>query len=153
MTNKQLINIVSFYVFSLIDIEQLNKNIPKNQDEELLFSIINFISNSSSNILINMNKPDIDQLETFKDNETFLSENKYNFVDFIFAISLYTTTVAKLDDNFDPVAYNKIINIGNVFFDTLKKLSFQDETLVNKIETSVQLSLKFEKYIMESDLL
>lgn len=152
MNNKQLINTVSFYVFSLIDIDQLNKNIPKNQDEELLYSIIKFISNSSSNILLNMTKNDIEELEKFKNNETFFSENKYNFVDFIFAISLYTTTIAKLDNSIDPVSYNKIINIGNVFFDTLKQLSIEDKALINKIETSIQLSIEFKEYIIEYDL-
>jgi len=72
-----------------------------------------------------------------------LSNNDANYVDFIFAISMFSIFIGRNKNTLDEKIEYQTILICNLFFDTLKAISNNKQDLVSKIEDSVSVSYEF----------
>ena len=132
-------NIVMFYTFSLLKFEFLiDKELDTN--EKILLDIMSYIKDIAANSLTNLSDSQIDLIKAFKDNEKVLSDNDAHYVDFIFAISMFSVFIGRNKNTLDEKIEYQTILICNLFFDTLKAISNNKQELVSKIEDSVSVS-------------
>lgn len=133
-----------FYTFSLLRFDMLlGKKLSDN--EQILLDVMKYIKDIAGNALNEATEEDIEQIKNFKDTETLLSETEVNYVDFIFAISLFSIFVGRNKNVFDEKTEYQSIIICNLFFETLKAISVDQKDLLNKIENSVSFSYEFLK--------
>lgn len=135
-------NIIMFYTYSLLKFEFL-KGKDLGQDEKILLDIMAFVKENSALALDRLNDDEIKNIARFREEETVLSETKTNYVDFIFAISLFSIYVGRNPNVFEERTEYKIIHVCNLFFETLKGISKDKPELLSKVENSVRLSYEF----------
>ena len=141
---KNLKNIVLFYTYSLIPQQLMDKKIkPSDTNEKVILDILLYIKNIASSNLSNLTDDEIEEISKFRKDEKILNSSEDDFVDFIFAVSIFSISLGKSKTFISEKIDNEAVYLCNLFFNTLNLSSKEKEDLNKKIEKSVLLSYMF----------